>query len=230
MNAINRAVAALAVVVSSVAFASPLVIDSAHAQAKFTVRHMMISDVTGTLGKLSGTIDMDEKDPTKSTVDATIEVDPNTNEEKRDKHLKSADFFDVEKFPKATFKSKKIAKAGKDKFKVTGDLTLRDVTKEAVFEVTLTPPTENPFSHQPTRGVTATTKINRLDYGLKWNMPMANNALLVGNDVKIDITAELTPPKPVEPEAAAKEEAKPADAGTKGAADAGKPAAPAPKK
>src|SRR5438046_2590232 len=111
---------ALFAVVPTYALASTWVIDPAHAQAKFTVRHMMVMDVTGTLGKLSGTIEMDDKDPTKSTVEVTIDVEPNTQEEKRDKHLRSPDFFDVEKFPKTTFKSKKIAKAGKDKFKVTG--------------------------------------------------------------------------------------------------------------
>lgn len=223
MNLLKTAVSALVVALPSVALGAPWVIDSAHAQAKFTVKHMMVMDVTGTLGKVTGTIEMDDKDPAKSTVDVSIDVDPNTQEGKRDQHLKSGDFFDVEKFPKATFKSKKIAKAGKDKFKVTGDLTLRDVTKEVVLEVALTPEMIHPFTKAPVRAVTGTTKINRLDYGLKWQMPMANNALLVGNDVKIDVAAEITP-KPPEAEKApepAKEEAKP---------DAGKAAAPPAKK
>jgi len=221
---IKNAVSALLVMFPAVVSATPLVIDPAHAQAKFTVRHMMVMDVTGTLGKVSGNVDLDDKDPTKSTVDITIDVDPQTQEAKRDEHLKSPDFFDVQKFPKVTFKSKKIAKAGKDKVKVTGDLTIKDVTKEVTLEATISPPIENPFSHQPTRAVVASGKINRTDFGLKWNMPMANNALLVGNEVKIDFNAELTPPKPPEAEkAAAKEEAKPAPA-----ADAGKAAAPAP--
>ncbi len=223
MNLIKNAVAALAVVLfPSFASASPWVVDPAHAQAKFTVKHMMVMDVTGTLGKVTGGIEFDEKDPTKSTLDVTIDVDPNTQEAKRDTHLKGPEFFDVDKFPKATFKSKKIAKAGKDKFKVTGDLTLRDVTKETTFDVTLTPQFEHPFTKQPVRAVTATGKINRLDYGLKWQVPMANNALFVGNDVKIELNAEIGP-KPAEAAAEpAKEEAKPAP-------DAGKPAAPAKK-
>jgi len=217
MNLIKSAVAALAVVlVPSIASAATWVIDPAHAQAKFTVKHMMVMDVTGTLGKVTGTIEMDEKDPTKSTLEVSIDVDPNTQEAKRDTHLKGPDFFDVEKFPKATFKSKKIAKAGKDKFKVTGDLTLRDVTKETTFDVSLTPQFEHPFTKAPVRAVTATGKINRLDYGLKWQVPMANNALFVGNDVKIELSAEIGP-KPAEQAEAAKEEAKPAP-------DAGKPA------
>lgn len=219
MNLIQRAVAAMCVVVPSFAFASTWVVDSAHSQAKFNVRHMMVTDVTGTLGKVTGTIELDDKDASKSTVEINIDIDPQTQEAKRDAHLKGADFFDVEKFPKATFKSKKIAKAGKDKLKVTGDLTLRDVTKEVTLEATLTPEFVHPFTKLPVRGVVATGKLNRLDYGLKWQVPMANNSLFVGNDVKIEFTAELGPKQDAAAEPA-KEEAKPAEA---------KPAAPAKK-
>jgi len=224
-----RTIKTVVMLFPSLAFAAttPWVIEPAQAQAKFTVRHMMISDVTGTLGKVTGTVDVDEKDLTKSVVDVSIAVEPNTQEEKRDKHLKSPDFFDVDRFPTAKFKSKKIAKAGKDKFKVTGDLTLRDVTKETVFEVTLTPPMEHAFTKLPVRGVVATGKINRQDYGLTWQVPMANNGLLVGNDVKIELNAELGQ-KPAEAEKPA-EPAK--DAKDAGAAPAAKPdAGPAPKK
>lgn len=221
MNLIKNAVTALLVVLPAVASAATWVVDPAHAQAKFTVKHMMVMDVTGTLGKVTGTVEMDEKDPTKSSIDINIDVDPQTQEPKRDAHLKGPDFFDVEKFPKATFKSKKVAKAGKDRFKVTGDLTLRDVTKEVVVEVSLTPEFVHPFTKAPVRAAVATTKINRLDYGLKWQVPMANNSLFVGNEVKIEVTAEIGP-KPAEQAEAAKEETKPA------AADAG--AKPAPKK
>ncbi|MBK7859548.1 MAG: YceI family protein [Archangiaceae bacterium] len=222
MNLIQKAVSAL-VVFPALAYAAPMVVDPAHSQAKFTVKHLMVSDVSGTLGKVSGNVELDEKDAAKSTVEIGIDVDPQTQEPKRDEHLKSPDFFDVQKFPKATFKSKKIAKAGKDKFKVTGDLTLKDVTKEVTLDTTLSAPIENPFSHAPTRAVVATGKIKRSDFGLKWNMPLANNGLLVSDEVRIEFTAELTPPKPPEAEKApAKEEAKPAasDAGTKAAAPA----------
>lgn len=226
MNLIQKAVAAIAVVLPSFAFAGTWVVDPAHAQAKFTVKHMMVMDVTGTLGKVNGTIEMDEKDMTKSTVEISIDVDPNTQEAKRDAHLKGPDFFDVEKFPKATFKSKKIAKAGKDKFKVTGDLTLRDVTKEVVVDVTMTPEYTHPFTKAPVRAVVGTTKINRLDYGLKWQVPMANNALFVGNDVKIEVNAEISPKQAeAAQQEAAKEETKPAAEAAK-AADAGVKSAP----
>ena len=227
MNLISKAAAVLALVVPSFALAgSTWVVDPSHAQAKFTVKHMMVMDVIGTLGKVNGTIDMDEKDPTKSTVDIAIDVDPNTQEAKRDAHLKGPDFFDVEKFPKATFKSKKIAKAGKDKFKVTGDLTLRDVTKEVVVDVTLTPEFMHPFTKAPVRAATATTKINRLDYGLKWQVPMANNSLFVGNDIKIEVTAEIGPKQAEEAQKeAAQESTKPAAEAAK-TADAGVKSAP----
>ena len=218
MHFLKRTVAALAVALPSLAVAGTWVVDPAHAQAKFTVKHMMVMDVVGTLGKVNGTVEMDEKDFTRSTVELVIDVDPNTQEAKRDAHLKGPDFFDVEKFPKATFKSKKIAKAGKDKFKVTGDLTLRDVTKEVVVDVTLTPEYMHPFTKAPVRAAVGTTKINRLDYGLKWQVPMANNSLFVANDVKIEVSAEIAP-KPAE---AAQAEA--AQESTKPAADVAKTA------
>lgn len=220
-RSMQRAMLSLALLASLTA-GSTWALDSAHAQAKFTVRHMMVMDVTGTLGKVSGQVELDDKDPTKSTIDVTIHVDPQTQEEKRDKHLRSGDFFDVDKFPTATFKSKTIKKAGKDKYKVTGPLTLRDVTKDVTFDVTVSPEFPNPFNKAPTRAVSATATINRLDWGLKWQVPMANNALFVGNDVKIEFASEMKPPEPPKvEEAKTNAEAKPA-----AALDAGAPAAP----
>jgi polyisoprenoid-binding protein YceI len=174
--------------VAAVALASTWELDPSHTSARFTVKHMMVSDVSGTLGRTTGTVELDEKDLTRSKVDLAIEVKPQTQEAKRDAHLESPDFFDVAKFPKATFKSKKVEKAGENRLKVTGDLTL-------LPEVT------NPFSKAPVRGAIATGTINRLDWGLKWNMPMANNQLVVGNDVKIDFVTELAPKAPGQPAA-----------------------------
>ena len=187
---------ATAALVAALALGSSWELDPAHTSARFTVKHMMVSDVTGTLGRTTGTVDLDEKDLTRSKVDLAIEVKPQTQEAKRDAHLEGADFFDVAKFPKATFKSKRVEKVSENKLKVTGELTLRDVTKEATLDVTLLPEVTNPFSKAPVRGAIATGTINRLDWGLKWNMPMANNQLVVGNDVKIDFVAELTPKLP----------------------------------
>lgn len=181
---------------AALALASTWELDPSHTSARFTVKHMMVSDVSGTLGRTTGTVELDEKDLTRSKVDLAIEVKPQTQEAKRDAHLESPDFFDVAKFPKATFKSKKIEKAGENKLKVVGDLTLRDVTKEATLDVTLLPEVTNPFTKAPVRGAIATGTINRLDWGLKWNMPMANNQLVVGNDVKIDFVTELQPKAP----------------------------------
>jgi polyisoprenoid-binding protein YceI len=180
----------LLAVVPSLAFASSWSIDSKHATATFSVKHMMLTDVTGSLGRVSGTADLDDKDVTKSKVELTIDVAPDTQEPKRDDHLKSADFFDVQKFPQAKFKSKKVEKNGEG-LKVTGDLTLRDVTKEVTLEVTMLPEVQNPFSKTATRGVIASGTLNRLDWGLKWNMPMANNGVVVANEVKLNFVTEL---------------------------------------
>jgi polyisoprenoid-binding protein YceI len=186
---------ALIAVLPFAASAATWEIDSSHAAAKFSVRHMMLTDVTGTLGKVSGTVDYDDKEPQKAKVDLTIDIDPNTQEPKRDAHLKSADFFDAEKFPQARFKSKKVEKNG-DQLKVTGDLTLKGVSKEVTLDVNVLPEVVNPFSKQPARAGTATGTINRAEWGLKWNMPMANNGLVVGNEVKIEVAAELKKPAP----------------------------------
>jgi polyisoprenoid-binding protein YceI len=192
----KHAAAVLFAAVAVPAFAGTWEIDPAHTSARFTVKHMMVSDVSGTLGRTTGTVDLDDKDPTHSKVDLSIEVHPQTQEAKRDTHLESPDFFDVAKFPKATFKSKKVERAGENKLKVTGELTLKDVTKEVTLDVTLIPEVTNPFSKQPVRGAIATATINRLDWGLKWNAPMANNQLVVGNDVKIEFVTELGPKLP----------------------------------
>jgi polyisoprenoid-binding protein YceI len=150
----------------------------------------MLTDVTGTLGRVSGSADLDEKDVSKSKVELTIDVAADTQGPKRDDHLKSADFFDVSKFPKATFKSTKVEKGTGDKLKVTGELTMHGVTKPATLEVTVLPEVQNPFSKTAARAAIATGTINRLDWGLKWNMPMVNG-LVVGNEVKIELTTEL---------------------------------------
>ncbi|MBK7862075.1 MAG: polyisoprenoid-binding protein [Archangiaceae bacterium] len=192
----KTAAAFLSAVLAVPALASSWEIDPAHTSARFSVKHMMVSDVSGTLGRTTGTVELDEKDLTRSKVDLSIEVHPQTQEAKRDAHLESPDFFDVAKFPKATFKSKKVEKAGENKLKVTGELTLKDVTKEVTLDVTLIPEVTNPFTKQPARGAIATGTINRLDWNLKWNAPMANNALVVGNDVKIEFVAELAPKLP----------------------------------
>ena len=165
--------------------------DPAHSSAGFAARHMMVTTVRGTLGPITSTVDFDDKDITRSKIDATIDPSKlNTGVEKRDTHLRSPDFFDVAKYPAVTFKSKKIEKVGGNKYKVTGDLTMRDKTKEVVLDTTITPEIANPFSKAVTRGVSATTTINREDWGLTWNVPMGDG-LLVSKDIKIDLEVEF---------------------------------------
>jgi polyisoprenoid-binding protein YceI len=167
-----------------------------------------VSTVKGRFEKIKGTVELDDKDVTKSTVDVTIDLTSvNTNEPKRDIHLKSPDFFDIAKFPAATFKSTKVQKAGKNKLKVTGDLSLHGVSKPVVLEVEgPTDPYKTPFG-TTVRGVHATAKIDRKDFEIGWNKVLDNGGVLVGNEVSLDLNAELTekaaaaPAKPAAPAA-----------------------------
>ena len=179
------------VLLSVPAVASTWKSDPAHSTATFAAKHMMVTTVRGTLGPIVSTLELDDKDLTKSKVEATIDASKlNTGVEKRDTHLKSPDFFDVAKTPNVVFKSKKIEKSG-DKYKVTGDLTIKDKTKEVVLDATITPEVANPFSKVATRGISATGTINREDFGLSWNMPVGDG-VLVSKEIKIEIEVEFT--------------------------------------
>ena len=198
----HRLFIAAAISLSSLALAAPWDIDSGHASANFSVRHMMVSEVHGTLGEVKGTVDLDEKDLSKSKVEATVDVAGlSTKNQKRDDHLRSEAFFNAEKFPSLSFKSTKVEKLSDDKLRITGDLTIRGTTKSVVLDTTLTPEVQNPFSKAATRGAVATTTINREDFGLVWNMAIANNGVLVGNEVKIQLELEFAKrgPKPTTP-------------------------------
>ena len=181
--------------VPALSLAATYEIDGAHSTAQFTVRHMMVTNVRGVFGKVVGTVNVDEKDVTKSTVEATIDAATiDTGNEKRDGHLKSPDFFDVEKNPNLIFKSTKVEKAGKGKLKVTGDLTMRGVTKPAVLEVVwpeneVKVPVE--MGGGVKRGATATTKLNRKDFGISWNSKMDGGGVVVSDEVAISIELEL---------------------------------------
>ena len=192
-------------------------IDPTHSSAEFSVRHMMVTNVKGHFGKMTGELTLDEKDASKSSV--AVEIDAttiDTREPKRDTHLKSPDFFDVAKYPKITFKSTKVEKAGKGKFKVTGDLTMRGVTKPVTLAVEGPTPEVKDIMGGLSRGATATGKINRKDWGLNWNKPLeAAGGVLVGDEVTLNLDVELH--KKAEPAAA-----------TAPAAGAPPPAAPAP--
>jgi polyisoprenoid-binding protein YceI len=171
-------------------------IDGAHTQAGFAVKHMMVSNVRGSFGKTEGTITFDGKDVSSIKADVTIDATTiTTNNEKRDTHLKSPDFFDVAKFPTITFKSKKAEAAGAGKFKLIGDLTMRGVTKEVTLDVE--GPSQPLLAQGRARvGATATTKVNRQDYGVNWSRALDGGGVVVSDEVVITIELELVKPLP----------------------------------
>ena len=184
---------ALAVLaVSSVAGASTWDIDPAHSAAQFNVRHMMVSNVKGEFGKTTGTVNLDDKEISHSTAQATIDTTTiNTREPNRDKDLKSPNFFDVEKYPTITFKSTSFKKVGPEKYKVAGDLTIHGVTKPVVLDVEAPEAMSKDPKGNERRGATATTTINRKDFGLTWNKPLEAGGVMVGDQVTINIDLEL---------------------------------------
>ena len=188
-------VLALAMAVPALAGAAAWDIDPAHSVATFKVRHLMVSNVPGEFGKVSGVVNYDPADPSKSSVEATIDTTSiTTRQEARDKHLKSPDFFDVEKFPTIIFKSKKVEKAGDGKLKITGDLTIKGVTKEVVLDV------DGPMAPVTTpngmkSGASATTKINRQEFGVSWNKSLDGGGVVVSDEVAITIDIEMNQKK-----------------------------------
>lgn len=167
-------------------------IDPAHSSADFKVRHLMVSNVRGEFSGVSGTVQFDRENPANSKIEAKIDVNTiQTRDAQRDAHLKSPDFFDVEKYPTITFVSKKVAKNGSDDYKVTGDLTIHGVTKEVVLDVEdVAPEAKDPWGNVKT-GASAKTKINRKDFGLVWNVGLETGGVLVGEDVQIHLDLEL---------------------------------------
>ena len=167
-------------------------IDTAHTRANFAAKHMMIANVHGQFNKVSGMVDFNEKEPAKSTVDVQIEAASiYTQEEKRDAHLKSADFLEVEKYPYLTFKGKKVQVTSKNTGRITGDLTIKDITREVVLDVEYNGQGQSPWGSATTAGFSATTKINRKDWGLTWNVALETGGWLVSDEVKISIDAEI---------------------------------------
>lgn len=167
-------------------------IDPAHSAAHFSVRHMMISNVRGEFSKLSGQAVIDPADLTKSTVEVSIETASiNTREPQRDEHLRSADFLDVANHPAMTFRSKRIEPVKSNHFELTGNLTIRGITKEVTFDVEPpTPAMKDPWGNVRT-GITATAKIRRKDFGLVWNALVEGGGVMVGDEISITLDAEL---------------------------------------
>jgi polyisoprenoid-binding protein YceI len=167
-------------------------LDPAHSAAEFKVRHMMISNVKGTFAGLSGTLTEHATDASLSSIDASIDVTTvSTGDAQRDGHLKSAEFFDAEKFPTMTFKSTSVTRKDEAEYSVTGDLTIHGVTNQATFAVEgPSAPGKDPWGN--TRiGLFATTRINRKDFGLSWNSALETGGVLVGEDVAIALDVEF---------------------------------------
>jgi polyisoprenoid-binding protein YceI len=192
---IRVALAVIILLIPVTAIASPWKIDPDHSNIMFTVRHLGLADVKGIFRKFEGTVNL-EDNIAKSSVKVTIDAaSVDTGVEKRDEHLRTADFFDVTKYPTLTFVSKKVTPAGKGKLKITGDLTIHGVTKEVVLKVTgPTKELKDPKGNIR-RGLSATTAINRPDFGLTYNSVLDNGVLAIGNQVTINIEAELVKEK-----------------------------------
>jgi polyisoprenoid-binding protein YceI len=167
-------------------------IDPAHSVADFKVKHMMISNVRGQFGKVSGVLTLDESDLTNSRVEALIEAGSiETRDAQRDAHLKSADFLHVEKFPTLSFKSTRISVVRDGELAADGELTIRGVTRNVRFSVEgPTPPTKDPWGNTRV-AVSAITKINRKDFGLTWNTALETGGILVGDEVTINLDLEF---------------------------------------
>ena len=170
-------------------------IDPRHSSAGFGVTHLMISTVRGEFHGVTGTVVIDDSDVSKSTVSVTIDATTvDTREPDRDKHLKSEAFFDVAKYPAITFQSTRIERNNDGSLKVTGDLTIRGVTKSAVLTASVPkPPIKDPWGLQRT-AASASTKINRQEFGVAWNQKLDSGGMVVGDEVNITLDVEMIIP------------------------------------
>lgn len=167
--------------------------DHAHSGIDFTVRHLLVSKVRGRFTKWTGTIDIDEQDIARSRFDVAIDVaSVDTHEPQRDAHLRSGDFFEVDKHPQMTFKSTRVEPKGKDRLTVTGDLTLRGVTREVVLDVERSGVIAKDPWGKRRAGFTATTTINRKDFGVSYNQVLDQGGLALSEDVAVTIEVEAT--------------------------------------
>ncbi len=167
-------------------------LDAAHSVAEFKVKHMMISHVKGQFTGITGTLALDETDVTRSRIDASIDASTiTTRNDQRDAHLRSADFFDVERFPTLSFRSTRVARTDANRLAVSGELTIHGVSREVVFDVDgPTAPEKDPWGN--TRiGLSAETRINRRDFGLTWNAALETGGILVGEDVTITLDVQF---------------------------------------
>ncbi len=166
-------------------------VDPTHSEVGFSVRHLMVANVRGRFSEVTADLQLGESDLTLSKVAVDVDVSSiNTGTEPRDQHLRSADFFDVENHPKVSFKSSRIERVSDDRYRVIGDLEIRGATREVELDAEVRGPEKDPWGGERL-GVTATTKIDRRDFGLTWNQALEAGGLAVGHDVKINIELEL---------------------------------------
>jgi polyisoprenoid-binding protein YceI len=165
-------------------------IDSAHSGVTFSIRHMVVSKVRGRFTKFNGTLTIDDGDLSHSVVDATIDASSiDTSTPQRDTHLRSGDFFDVERFPEIRFRSTRVEKLSDERYRVVGDLTIRDVTREVALDVEYAGRGKDPWGNDRV-AFAAKTTIDRKDFGLKWNQVLETGGVLVGDRVEIDLDVQ----------------------------------------
>ena len=170
-------------------------VDRVHSSVNFTVKHMMVSKVNGQFTDFDGAVNLDRGDMSKTTVNFTIKTASiNTDNERRDGHLRSGDFFLADSFPDITFSSTQVIPVSDSKYKLVGNLTIRGVTKEVTFDCTNNGYVDTPQAERS--GFTATTTINRMDYGVKWDKTLDGGGLVVSNDVLITVELQIVKPKP----------------------------------
>ncbi|MEW6048111.1 MAG: YceI family protein [Bacillota bacterium] len=170
--------------------AATWVFDPAHSIAEFSVRHMMIATVKGRFKKMEGKIVGDPADPSRASVELSIDVNSiDTGEPQRDTHLRSPDFFDAEHHPTLTFRSRRIERVGDDRLRVVGDLTMRGVTKEVPVDVTFDGQGKDPWGNERS-AFSAETRVNRKEFGLNWNTLLETGGVLVGDEVRINVHVE----------------------------------------
>jgi polyisoprenoid-binding protein YceI len=191
MKKIFAVVLALVAMTSLMAAQSEWKLDKAHSSVSFSIKHMVISSVTGGFKDFDITFKSSKEDFSDASVEGVIKVASiNTENDRRDKHLKSDDFFNAEKFPEIKFKSKSFVKTADGKYKITGDLTIRDVTKEVTFEADYNGSVKSPWG-TTMHSWTVTLTLNRFDYNLKWSQTVETGGLIAGQDVTITMNIEL---------------------------------------
>lgn len=174
-------------------------IDSSHSHINFTARHMMISKVRGSFENFSGTVNFDEENPTNTTVNVEVDLTSiNTRDDQRDGHLKSPDFFDVEKYPTMKFVSTRVEQINENNGRLYGQLTIKDITKEVVLDAEYAGTAKSPWGTE-SAGFSATGSLNRKEWGLNWNQALETGGVLVGDKINIEIELELVKQAQAEP-------------------------------